>query len=225
MVSGKTAWIFANGELPDDNAIRAQIDAQDAIYAADGGLRHITRLGLKPQRIIGDLDSADPQQVARFEQQGILVERHPAHKNETDLELALLAAAEAGYLRLRVVGALGGRLDMTLANIFLLSLPALRGLDARLEDGQQSVFLIYPGPGAQIEGRVGQGLSLLPLGGLVHGIHTTGLEYPLRGETLLPERSRGISNRIIASPALVTLEQGCLICIIRILDEEKEKTA
>ena len=214
-MSAATAWIFANGDLRDESAIRAQIGPEDGIFIADGGLRHALRLGLRPRLVIGDLDSADPQQIALLEQAGVAVERHPAHKDETDLELALLAAAGAGYTSLRVAGALGGRLDMTLSNIFLLSLPALRGLDVRLEDGLETVFLIFPGSAARVDHRAGQGLSLLPLGGPARGIHTGGLEYPLRGETLLPERSRGISNRVIAPEAWVTLEDGCLICILR----------
>jgi thiamine pyrophosphokinase len=56
-------------------------------------------------------------------------------------------------------------------------------------------------------------VSLLPLGGPAVGIRTQGLLYPLKDETLYPDRARGISNELTTSSALVTLEAGLLICI------------
>lgn len=113
-----------------------------------------------------------------------------------------------------ILGALGGRLDMTLANIFLLDLPELANIDARLEDGCEEVFFIRPGSqGRVIEGIAGDRVSLLPLGGPASGVMTRGLYYPLHGETLYPERTRGISNVMLDSQARVMLEAGQLICI------------
>jgi thiamine pyrophosphokinase len=52
--------------------------------------------------------------------------QHPPAKDETDLELALLLAVEQGFNReIWLFGLLGGRLDQTLANVLLLTHPAL----------------------------------------------------------------------------------------------------
>ncbi len=214
----KRAFIFANGEQINPEAVRALIQPGDFRIAADGGLHHLRRLGLEPDLVIGDLDSLEPEEIERLQINHVRVEQHPVHKDETDLELAVEAALKAGCTMLFILGALGGRLDMTLANIFLLALPELAGIDARLEDGIEEVFLIRPGGDAEkagrvIDGRPGDRVSLLPLGGPAQGIRTSGLYYPLRGETLYPERTRGVSNRMVDAQAQVTLDEGLLICI------------
>ncbi len=211
----KRAWIFANGELANPEALRGLIDPGDFLVAADGGLHHMRRLGLLPGLVIGDLDSLERAEIAQLETERVPVERHPVHKDETDLELTVEAVLRAGYTQIFIVGALGGRLDMTLANIFLLALPGLAGVDARLEDGVEEVFLIrpVPGEGRTILGQPGDGVSLLPWGGPARGIRTGGLYYPLRGETLYPERTRGVSNVMVDPQAQVSLEEGLLICI------------
>ena len=212
------ALIFANGPQIDIEAVRALIRPEDYRIAADGGLHHLDRLGLLPDLLIGDLDSVESGEVEALEANQVRIERHPVHKNETDLELAVEAAVRAGCTSLLILGGLGGRLDMTLANIFLLRLPELAGLDARFDDGREEVFLIesgntHPREGRVIEGRAGDTVSLLPLDGPASGIHTSGLSYPLRGETLFAERSRGVSNVMVASQARVIVETGRLICI------------
>jgi thiamine pyrophosphokinase len=210
----RRALIFVNGEQMDLPAVRDMLRADDYRIAADGGLRFLTRLGLRPHLLIGDLDSVSPADLEQIRQSGdVRIDRYPTHKDETDLELAVLAAVHEGCREILLLGALGGRLDMTLANIFLLALPELAGIDARLEDGREEVFLIEPGPGREIIGHLGDRVSLLPWGGPAAGITTAGLEYPLLGEMLYPERTRGISNVLLASPARVTLEHGRLICI------------
>jgi len=216
--NNRRALIFANGEQIDLEAVRALIQPDDYLIAADGGLRHLRSLGLEPHLLIGDLDSVEPDGLARLKEQGIRVVQYPVHKDETDLELALETALQEGYAHILILGALGGRLDMTLANIFLLGLPGLSDRDVRLDDGIEEVFLVRPSSTplqarGGIHGQPGDRVSLLPLGGPAHGVRTSGLVYPLRGETLYPERTRGISNEMVGASAGVTLEVGQLICI------------
>lgn len=207
----KRAILFANGDLPAPERIRTELTADDLLIAVDGGLRHILALGLTPHLIIGDLDSANPQDVQRFEAQGVEVRRFPQEKNETDLELGFLAALETHPAALRVVGALGGRLDQTLGNIFLLTRPQWAELDIRLTDGEQELFLIMGQ--TSLHGQPGQRVSLLPLFGPVTGVRTEGLAFPLNAETLYPDHTRGISNRMLSTTANVTIETGTLLCI------------
>ncbi len=208
------ALIFANGDLIYPEKVKWMLQPGDFVIAVDGGLRHVDALGLKPDLLIGDLDSVVESDVERVEQNHGQVMRFPVHKDETDLELALLFAAKNGLHELVILGALGGRLDMTLGNIFLLRLPELAGCDARLDDGVEEVFFLDPGePGREIIGNAGDRVSLLPWGGPAAGIRTGGLHYPLRGETLYPERSRGISNQMTTDRANVVFESGLLIGI------------
>lgn len=213
------AVIFANGELPDPAAARAILRSDDTLVAADGGLHHLQKLGLYPSLLIGDLDSVSAADLQPLADRDVSILRYPPEKDETDLELALEWAAAQGFGEVVIAGALGGRLDQTLGNIFLLTWPRLAGIDLRLDDGLQEVFVIrYK---TDLYGAPGDLLSLLPLFGPAKGIVTHGLRYPLRGETLVPERTRGISNELLSDRASISLEQGCLLCI----HSRKEATA
>ncbi len=114
----------------------------DYLIAVDGGLRYFTPFDLVPDLIIGDLDSADPEDVQRFKTQGVEVRQYPIEKNETDLELALLFAYSLHPESIWIVAALGGRLDQTLASIFFSPHPNFINCDVRLVDGCQEVFII-----------------------------------------------------------------------------------
>lgn len=116
-----------------------------------------------------------------------------------------------------ILGALGDRLDHTLANVLLLALPELRPVKAKILDGRQELFLIRDG--ALIEGQVGDTLSLLPLTEEVTGIYTEGLEYPLENGTLYLGPARGVSNTLTAPQARVRVGQGLLLAVIIHNDE------
>lgn len=207
----KRIILFANGELPAPKEILSMINEDDFLVAVDGGLGHLTRLGLQPDLIIGDLDSADDREVQHFRQQGVEVRKYPVEKDETDLEIALFAAIKMKPEKIWVVAALGNRLDQTLGNIFLLSHPELAGKNILMVDGQQEVFLIRKS--ADLTGKEGQRVSLLPLNGPATAITTAGLKYPLNDETLYPERTRGISNHMTGEKAHIFLKSGLLLCI------------
>lgn len=207
----KRAVIFANGELADAAAAKAEVRPGDLLAAADGGMNHMARLGLKPDLLVGDLDSIEPALLFDLQSQGVRILRHPAEKDETDLELTLVTLASEGYRQMRLVGTLGGRLDHTLGNLFLLLLPELVNCDVRLVDGLQEVFLIRRE--GVVEGQPGDTVSLLPLLGPATGVATEGLYYPLKEETLKPERTRGISNLMLGQQARIRLSTGCLLCI------------
>lgn len=205
--------IFANGELSDLEKARQLLRPNDTIICADGGTRHALRLGVQPELVIGDMDSADKTQLQRLQNQGVTVELFPRDKNETDLELAINRALEQKPEKILILAALGGRLDQTLANITLLADPQLVDFDVRLDDGVEEVFLCRDQ--AQVEGRSGDLVSLIPWQGMVMEVETRNLKYPLRRETLYPEKTRGISNEMLGSFASVSIGSGSLLVVHR----------
>ena len=210
MVS-KRAVIFVNGEMKDADAVSRMLRPDDVLVAADGGLRHLEMLGLQPHYVVGDLDSLSGSQVDQLEKTGVSISRFPTGKDETDLELALDMMLEKAYQTIVIVAALGGRTDHMLGNLFLLTRDSLDGCDIRLDDGIEEVFLIRDR--AQIRACVGDLVSLVPLGQPVQGVVTRGLAYPLHGETLRPDQTRGISNVMTEAAAAVSVESGQLLCI------------
>jgi thiamine pyrophosphokinase len=207
----KRVVLFVNGDLPAPDRVRDQITGDDILIAVDGGLRHLECLGLTPDLVIGDLDSIDEAQLKLHRNQGVEIRKFPVDKNETDLELALNAACDLNPDSIWVVAALGGRLDQTLANIYLLTRLDLAEYDMRLIDGHTQVFLIRDS--AVIQGEIGQRVSLLPLNGPAVGTSTQGLLYPLLDETLYPDKTRGLSNQMVAPTVTISLQSGLLLCI------------
>jgi len=206
------AIIIANGQIHDGDFLRSLVAPTDLVICADGGVSNALALGLQPQVVVGDLDSLDSDLQAQLEAEGCQVITHPARKDETDLELALYYAIEHGVDEILILGALGGRIDQTLANVLLLVLPALRSARVKILDGRQEVFLIRDE--ALVEGQVGDTLSLLPLTEQVTGIYTEGLEYPLENGTLYLGPALGVSNTLTARQARVRIGQGLLLAVI-----------
>ena len=205
------ALIFANGVLPDDAAALRLVQPGDLLIAADGGAAHIKRLGLKPHLLVGDLDSLSPDDVEALAASGTDVRRFPVEKNETDLELAIRAAHNMGCREMVVVAGMGGRMDQSLANLYLLLQPMLASLAVRMDDGCLEAMWIRHR--VVLHGRAGDTVSLLPMLGQVEGIVTQHLRYPLHGETLYPEKSRGISNEMSGDEAVVAVGRGVLLCL------------
>ncbi len=203
--------IIANGDPPDVETARWHADRADLLVAADGGARHALGLDILPHVVIGDLDSLDAGQMTRLRSAGARFIVHPTAKDETDLELALLYAVEQDADPIIILAALGARLDQTLANVLLLTMPALVDRNVRLIDGSQTAFIVRGE--ATITGKLGDTVSLIPLGGEARGITTTGLLYPLTDGTLPFGPALGISNELTASQARVQVCDGLLLCV------------
>lgn len=207
----KRAVIFANGEVRDMKRLQSILREDDVLIAADGGLRYIYSLGLRPSYLIGDLDSVSLEEINQAKNDGVEILQFPPGKDETDLQLAIDIAIEKGFDDILITAALGGRLDQTLGNIFLLGRDGYSGALIRMDDGMEEVFLIHDT--ARIWGAPGDTVSLLPLGGPVLGVITEDLQYPLKSETLFPDRTRGISNIMLEESVRVSIASGTLICI------------
>ncbi len=208
------ALIFANGSIEDGEMVeRAIASAPDAlIVAADGGVRVVAHYHLTPNTVIGDMDSLSPGELEALAAQKADIRRYPAEKNETDLELALMYAAEQGADWLRVIGATGGRIDQMMSNIYLMTLPVLAGRDVQMVAGKQAIWLARPGR-HEIAGAAGDTISLIPLNGMVRGVQTENLYYPLRDEDLFFGPARGVSNVMNGEQAAVSVREGVLLVV------------
>jgi thiamine pyrophosphokinase len=205
--------IFVNGFIPNIEPVCRLIRPGDLLLAADGGTRHIRSLGLVPAAIIGDLDSLTVDDRRWAKENHVRLVEYPRDKNETDLQLALAYAVAQEPNEIVIVGALGGRLDQTLGNLALLTDPRLSTFDVRLDDGVEEAWFVRHT--SIIRGEPGDILSLLPWGEPVTGVTTDGLHWPLRGETLYPDKTRGISNEMLGESASVSIESGLLLIVHR----------
>ena len=181
------------------------IDETDYVLAADGGLIHLQRLGIRPNGIIGDFDSLGyiPDGAQVF----------PVEKDDTDSMLAVRKGLELGFRRFVIYGGLDGpRLDHTLANLQTLLFLAEHGAQGYLAGiryiaaALRSGTTVFPASTKGI-------LSLFCMGDDVHGVTLKGLQYPLEDGTLTSRFPLGVSNHFIGQEAVITVAQGCLIAL------------
>jgi thiamine pyrophosphokinase len=203
--------IFANGTIDNPESARHYLAPCDLVLCADGGTRHAQALGVRPDVVVGDMDSLDQDLRGALEAVGTEFLAFPATKDETDLELALLYAVERGATEITVLGAWGGRIDHELGNVMLLAHPGLAGIAVRMVSGEQEIVLIRHE--LTLHGDPGDLLSLLPIGGHASGITTAGLQYPLRNERLYLGPARGISNVFVTPDPVVRLRSGLLLAV------------
>lgn len=206
------AVIFAGGTLRPGKAVNDAIASADLILAADIGAATALQYGLTPAIIVGDFDSLATLPLQHLQEQGSQLIRAPFEKDETDTELAVDAAIERGATSITLLGALGGpRFDHTIANVMLLA--GYEKLPIRIVDGPAVCWLLR-GPGnSSIAGHPGDFLSLIPLTSDATRVRTSGLYYPLHGETLYFGKTRGVSNVLTREQAEVYLEHGLLLII------------
>jgi len=210
------AIIVASGRPTGGEAWKSWVRAGDLIVGADGGAAQALAWGVAPHVVIGDMDSLPGEARASLATSDCEFIVHPRAKDETDLELALSYVVERGFQEIIIFGALGGRLDHTLANVLLLALPRFAAVQIRIVDDGEEVLLAQDGHAVTVDGRPGDTLSLLPLGGDARGVTAAGLVWALDGDTLRFGSSRGVSNEMTGPTARIAVEQGCLLVVHKI---------
>lgn len=203
-----TVVVLAGGDPPHRRLV---LPRADVVVAADGGAASAAVLGLRVDVLVGDLDSIDGRALAALEASGTEVQRHPRDKDATDLALALDVAAGIGATRIVVVGGHGGRLDHSLAAFAALA--AVARPERRVEAWMGEAQVIVAAGRATIAARVGELVSLLPLGGPARGVTTTGLRWALDDAELDSVSTLGVSNEAAADPFTVSVADGVVAAV------------
>lgn len=206
----KRAVLFLNGELADLSLVRKQIRKSDLMVGVDGGTRHIFKLKLKPDLIIGDFDSLKKKTG------GIPIIKFPKDKDFTDTELAIAQVIKQGYQEIVLTGWLGRRLDHMISNLMTI---ANFPVKISIVEGRQQMFLVKDK--ITVRGKPGDLVSLIPLLGDCLGVKTQGLKWRLQGETLKVGQGRGLSNVMTSTKATIKLKKGCLLIVKTIINSMK----
>ncbi|MDO5416734.1 MAG: thiamine diphosphokinase [Lachnospiraceae bacterium] len=186
----------------------------DKIIAVDGGLEAVKALGLMPDMIVGDFDTAKQPLIEEFRRLPFIIwDVHEPEKNETDTELALRKAAAFGCTHITILGATGGRFDHMLANVFLLYGCLQQGIRACILDAQNKIYVIDEPYTFRRSEQWGTYLSFLPLLGEIKGITLEGFKYPLTDYDLEAASSRCISNELAEETGTIRFREGVAICV------------
>lgn len=220
--------IVLSGRIDDDQICLHWLRQADDIICADGGARHLQRMQFKPHLMIGDLDSVDSLALAWVRSHSIPVERHRINKDETDAELAMLAAIRRKPAQVRdhgliVLGALGSRPDHVLATQMLAVRLAKPNRAFLLSDGISRIYTLTGGQSLDIQMPQQQDgrwiVSVIPMSDAVTGLTYTGMEYPLADAELAKGSTRGVSNRLaISGHGTASLKSG--VCLVIVTPEK-----
>jgi thiamine pyrophosphokinase len=204
-----TAVIIIGGdEVPAD--VLEDLPRRRWVIAADSGLDHASRMGLDVDLVVGDMDSVDARRLDLY--QGP-VDVHPADKDATDFELALVHALERPNIeRIIVLGGRGGRIDHFLANAAVIASPRFERCEIEWLAGSAQITVVRHH--AQLHGTPGQTVSLLATGGDVFGVTTAGLRWELSDEDLPFGSTRGVSNELARPFATIQVREGCLFAVV-----------
>lgn len=205
--------IISNGWLGDPAFFRERAAAMGSFLTicCDGGIRYLERLNIQPDMIMGDMDSADAAGLKKFSADGVKILKYRPDKDATDTQLALECALGIKPESIEIWGALGGRIDHALANLFLLKLGEKAGIKTSLVDEYCEIFTVAKE--ASLDEASGQTVSLFALDSKAEGVSLHGFKYPLDKEVLEMSSSRGISNIIVDSPATIHVNSGSLLVV------------
>jgi thiamine pyrophosphokinase len=203
-------YVVVIGAEPIATEVAALVPSEARIVAADSGTDHALAVGLRPEVVIGDLDSISAAGLAWAHTHAQVI-AHPPEKDLTDTELALHFVADRHPRRVILLSGGGDRLDHTMAAFGALGAPALTGIP-ELEcwwGGQYAVVLHGP---ARIRRTVppGSRLSLLALHGACSGVTVVGTQWELAHAELSAMSGHGLSNLAVSPQLQISLSAGVL---------------
>jgi thiamine pyrophosphokinase len=211
------ALLITGGEAPPRSRLAPRFSSFDLVCAADSGLDTLIAWDLRPDIIVGDMDSlSDPGLIGRFPEAEIFRARRD--KDETDTELGLSALAARGADRIVLAGGGGGRLDHLLA---IRCVFERRDWGARrpvewLTAGE-TVYLVKEGKSLALEVEAGTTVSVFPLAGGASLMSSEGLAWPLSGLVWGPG-DYGVSNVAQSSSFSVHSGRGELLVVVELSD-------
>jgi len=203
------ALIVANSPSPKDKLLRIAHEGADIVIGADGGVDILWRKHLHFDLLIGDMDSTilaslEPHGLGfRWSDRAI---EFPSDKDKTDTELAVEEAIKRGADEILMLGAIGGRIDHTIANIALAARHDVRIL---YHTNTGPVRLVTPGNPLEMTLVPETLVSLTAFAGGCGGVTTSGLKYALNDETL-EVSGRGVEN-VALGEIVVSIEKGFLL--------------
>lgn len=199
-------YIFGASHIDNYDYLKA-IDFSDSfIICADGGIKHIRKLGLAPDVIIGDFDSSDEPED--FKNKIV----YPSEKDDTDLGLAINYAAAHGLEKCIAIGCLGGRIDHTYANFSLIKYALDKGVKLEIIDEKSRIFAVCDN--CEIIKGDYKYISIFTFGESASGVSLDGFKYPLTKAELTYDFPLGVSNQLVCETGKISVTSGVLLVMM-----------
>ncbi len=203
----KRAVLVCNGNV-NTKFLFSHIKKDDFLIAVDGGANKLAKTQLKPEIIIGDMDSITKESKKRFKESKFL--EFPKEKDQVDLELALEYCTKNGFKEILILGAIGSRFDMSMTNVFLLSqIP--KNVKTKIFHKNQEIYLLPKK--SSIDGTPGEKISFFPIKEGVKDLTLKGFKYELQNHHLKFGTGKGLSNQFKNKKTLISFSDGMLLCV------------
>ncbi len=211
--------IISAGDFP---GVDIDLSEGDFCIACDAGFKYAQQMGILPDLIVGDFDSARQegpdfinglQEIARLDPSRIM--ELDVKKDDTDTLKAVRIGLEKGYKKFFIYGALGGsRFDHSFANIQTLLFIKHHGGKGYIM-GRDTMLMIAENETVRFNrGNTGM-LSVFSLSEVSKGVSLRGLMYNMEGGILSNDFPLGVSNEfIIDEEAEITVEDGTLLVAV-----------
>jgi thiamine pyrophosphokinase len=207
----KKAIVFSGAEIKDYSIIKKHINNYDFVACADCGITHCIELNLNVNLWVGDFDSTKFNDFAGspYLKSAEIIRLNP-QKDDTDTEHIIDALVDAGYEDITLFGALGTRLDHSLANVYLMEKAFLKGATLTIIN-ENNILHYVNNSTIEINKSDYKYVSVLPLDAV--RVSNQGFFYPLNDEVLYRASSRGISNEISGKRGTITVSDGSALVI------------
>lgn len=203
----KRAVLFS--AVPVEPSLKRYLHPGDLVVACDAGYRNALRLGVCPDLVVGDFDSAPQPQG---DGPTIVL---PHVKDDTDTHYAARWILEHGCTHATLLGALGGaRFEHSLANLATGLYLAKNGVQVLLADARSELHYLLPGRPLVLDRGDWAYLSLFPLEGALEQVCLSGVYYPLQGATLRADYPLGVSNEFTAPQAVLQCSAGAGLVVL-----------
>ncbi|WP_236915756.1 thiamine diphosphokinase [Clostridium sp. Cult2] len=206
------ALLVLNGRIEGLERLERLGKESDFILCADGGTNYCIKASLMPNVVIGDLDSISKDTLNQIYEHHIPIKKFPVKKDKTDAELSIDYLISEGFKDITIVGAIGSRIDHTLANVLLLTKLNQRGINGRIVDNNNTIYLVDRE--LVLNKEEDSFLSIIPITNSGVVVTLKGFEYELESTVIGFGSTFGVSNKIIKEKGHILIHEGQCLAIV-----------
>ncbi|MBO5209103.1 MAG: thiamine diphosphokinase [Lachnospiraceae bacterium] len=199
--------------------IEIPVGKDDYVIAADGGYQYCKRMQIVPDFVLGDMDSIAGemrQEIDAFQaEHPDKVKILPCMKDDTDMMSAIRMGLSKGYKKFVLYGAMGGRLEHTIANIQCLIYLKNQGAHGCMIEKECTVMVVQ-NETIHFQKEKEGFFSMFALQQRAEGVTIRGMKYPLEDAVVTDDFPIGISNEFIGEASEITVKKGTLLLILSI---------